>query len=462
MGADWVIAALDAIERETVLFAGVGFLLGGIDDLAVDVVWVWQRLTRPRQASATLDDLARAPPRRIAVFVAAWDEAAVIGAMLRASLARFDHPDYRIYVGTYPNDRDTIAAVAEVAAEDTRVRLVIGDRDGSTTKADNLNTVWRALCRDEAREGGHVAAVVLHDAEDVVHPGELHLFDALIGGCAVVQLPVLPLIDRGARLVSGHYADEFAEAHGKSLVVRQALGAGLPLAGVGCAIERGMLERIARQRGGDPFDAESLTEDYELGLRIAGLGGRGVLARVRERPGGPLVAVRAYFPATLDAAVRQKARWMTGIALAGWDRIGWSRAHDWRDHWMRMRDRRAPMAVLVLAAAYVALVAWGASGLAHWLSRGTALAMPRAVVALLRVNGALLAWRLAARAAFTARAYGWREAWWSLPRAFVGNLVALLAARRAMTAYVRSLRGTALIWDKTRHVFPEDVAKVEW
>ena len=301
------------------------------------------------------------------------------------------------------------------------------------------------------------AAVVLHDAEDVVHPGELRVFDSLIGDYAVVQIPVLPLIDPAATLISGHYGDEFAEAHAKTLVVRQALGAGLPLAGVGCAIERAMLDRIAAGQDGAPFDAGSLTEDYELGLRIAELGGSGMLARVRERPGGPLVAVRAYFPATLDAAVRQKARWMTGIALAGWDRIGWTRALDWREHWMRMRDRRAPIAVLVLAVAYVALVAWGALLAGHAIAGVPAAPISASMELLLRVNGILLGWRLASRALFTGYAYGWREALWSLPRALVANLVALLAARRAVTAYVRALRGGALTWDKTRHVFPDDV-----
>ena len=455
MGADLAIVALDAVAREAMLFAAIGFLIGGLDDLAVDLAWCWTWASRRKHAVAALLNAYRTPPRRIAVFVAAWDEAEVIGAMLRAALARFDHGNYRLYVGTYPNDRATIAAVADVAADDARIRLVIGMTDGPTTKADCLNTLWRALVRDEAREDERSAAIVLHDAEDMVHPGELRVFDALIGDYAVVQLPVLPLIDPKSMLVSGHYADEFAQAHTESLVVRQALGAGLPLAGVGCAIERTMLDRIAAAQDDAPFDAGSLTEDYELGLRIAALGGRGVIARVREYAGGPLVAVRAFFPSTLDAAVRQKARWMTGIALAGWDRIGWSRALDWREHWMRMRDRRAPVAVLVLAVAYVALTAWGTSLVAH---AATGIAAPQVsgpMELLLRVNAALLVWRLAWRAVFTWHAYGWRQAGWSLPRAFVGNLIALLAARRAIFGYVRSLRGKALVWDKTRHVFPD-------
>jgi hypothetical protein len=38
-------------------------------------------------------------------------------------------------------------------------------------------------------------AVVLHDAEDVVHPLELTLFDQLIDRAGLVQLPVMPLVD---------------------------------------------------------------------------------------------------------------------------------------------------------------------------------------------------------------------------------------------------------------------------
>lgn len=110
---------------------------------------------------------------------------------------------------------------------------------------------------------GPIKAVVLHDAEDVVHAAELTVFDTLIEGRAVVQLPVLPLVRRGS-LVSGHYADEFAYAHIVQQPVRAMLGAAMPLAGTGCAIATDMLAAIAADRGGAPFDDTSLTEDYEL------------------------------------------------------------------------------------------------------------------------------------------------------------------------------------------------------
>ena len=107
--------------------------------------------------------------------------------------------------------------------------------------------------------------------------------------------------------------------------MRTAVGAAMPLAGTGCAISTAVLETVAHARGGDPFDATSLTEDYELGLRIAELGGRGRLAWIGDGTSdgiGGQITVRAFFPSTLDTAMRQKARWMTGIALAGWDRTG--------------------------------------------------------------------------------------------------------------------------------------------
>ncbi|RYY26283.1 MAG: glycosyl transferase family protein [Sphingomonadales bacterium] len=456
-----LIALIDAAARETTLFAAIWFLVGGLDDLAVDLIYAARRLKnslRPIKGAPSLED---PPPQgRIAVFIPAWDESAVIGDMLRTALARFDHDDYLLYVGTYPNDLPTIRIVAELAAREQRVRLVIGEELGPTTKADCLNALWRAMLRDEVAESVIVTAVALHDAEDVVHPLELRVFALWLQRYAAVQLPVLPLPHPRSRFVAGHYCDEFAEAHAKSLVVRQALGAGMPLAGVGCAIRREMLARIADMRGGAPFDATSLTEDYELGLTVAAMGGETALARVSHGDDRRLIAVRAYFPDTLGAAVRQKARWLNGIALAGWDRTGWSRASDIGDHWMRMRDRRATLAMPVLAIAYVALVIWGTSLGAHFFADSPPPKLPLLIEALLWINLALLGWRLCIRALFVWRSYGWREAMWSAPRMFVGNLIALLAARRALVAYAATLAGARPRWDKTDHQFPDDPERV--
>jgi bacteriophage N4 adsorption protein B len=448
------LAIIDFVLREMLLLACVGLVIGGIDDLLLDLVF-W--FSRPRgRAAPTIDRLPAGAAGRLAMFVPAWDEGAVIGAMLATALDRLAREDVRLYVGVYPNDPATIDAVARIAERDPRIRIVVTATPGPTTKADCLNYLWAALLREERAEQWQALAVILHDAEDVVHREEIAVYRACLTDHDVVQLPVMPIVDRASRLIGGHYLDEFAEAHGKSLAVRAMVGAPLPLAGTGCAIRRDIIARLAMRRGGGPFDPASMTEDYELGLRAAALGGRQIFAAVTGRDGRP-VAVRAYFPATLDAAVRQKARWMTGIALSGWDRLGWGAAVDWRDHWMRMRDRRAPLAVIILFAAYVALVAWALSQAAHFADLSQAAALDPLLIILLTTNAVLMTWRLAMRALFTWRWYGPIEAALSIVRAPVANLISLLAARRALWRYVATLRGSAPVWDKTAHRYPSSV-----
>lgn len=448
-----MVEAIDVVFRELFVLSVVFLAIGGVDDLLIDIMYILLcSFGRARMVGGVQRD-CEVGARRFAIFVPAWDESAVIAEMLRAMLLRWPSRRYRIYVGTYPNDPATIAAVAQVAGEDARVRLVIGATPGPTTKADCLNRLWEALERDVAAEGAPFTAVVLHDAEDVVHPRELAVYAEWIDRYAAVQLPVMPLRQPGSALVSGHYLDEFAQSHGLTLPVRQMLGASMPLAGVGCALRCDVLRRIADARGA-PFDPTSLTEDYELGLTLRGLGERGIFVRVAETRGGPAVAVRAYFPASVAASVRQKSRWMAGIALAGWDRTGWGRPWDVFDHWMRMRDRRVTLAMPVLAIAYLTLVFWG---LAMALHAWTGVPQPPLapwLETVATINLALLLWRMAVRVAIVTRWHGWREGLWAMPRVLVANYIGLLAARRALWIYVRLLAGGPVRWDKTAHQFP--------
>src|SRR3546814_11996792 len=100
----------------------------------------------------------------------------------------------------------------------------------------------------------------------------------------MVQLPVLPLADPQSRWIGGHYLDEFAESHGKDLVVREALGASVPSAGVGCAIHRNMMARIIAMNVGRPVEAARITAHYVLDLRIGALDGRDMIDRHRAGP----------------------------------------------------------------------------------------------------------------------------------------------------------------------------------
>ena len=133
---------LEIIEHELLLFAAVFFLLGALDELAVDLAWLRLKLlglTRPHRFEAAPD----APLRGIAaVLVPAWREAEVVAAMLRHCRQSWSQRELRIYAGCYRNDPATLAALAQGAAADARIRVVVHAADGPTTKADCLNRLY--------------------------------------------------------------------------------------------------------------------------------------------------------------------------------------------------------------------------------------------------------------------------------------------------------------------------------
>lgn len=441
------------LEHELLLFAGFWIVLGSIDDIGVDALWLWLKLSG-RAKTGVIDDARATAPLsgHAAVIIAAWQESAVIGHTLRHALSVWSQRNVTIYVGCYCNDPATIEAAMQAAGGDPRVRVVIHGRAGPTTKADCLNRLYAAICEDDARRGSASRFIMMHDAEDMVHAAELAAVDAALSQADYVQLPVRPEPQRASRWVAGHYTDEFTEAHAKVLVVRDALGAAIPAAGVGCAFTRPTLERIAAQRraeGGDgPFAGECLTEDYELGMLVWRAGGRSRYLRLRDERGA-LVATRAYFPAALDASVRQKTRWILGIAFQGWDRLGWGhRPSDW---WMVLRDRRGPLAAFVFACAYgLLLVEAVLGGLRLWGFVGSVSFSP-VLTLILTLCWASLIWRCVNRFAFTSAEYGVWEGLLSIPRGPVANIIAIMAGYRALARYLGSLRGAPVTWDKTSH-----------
>lgn len=446
--------AMAELAAELALFAAIGFLLFSLDDLLVDFLFfgrkLWRALTiyrrHPRGNARSLVDGATSG--WMVVMIPAWDESAVIGAMLRSTLRSFDHPEYTLLVGYYRNDPATRLVIQAVG--DPRVMAVEVPSDGPTTKADCLNHLYAHLVAQEAASGRRARAVVLHDAEDVVHPLELRLFDRLTDRAGVVQLPVVPLPDHTSHWIAGHYCDEFAESHGKEMVVREAVGAAIPLAGVGCAISRRAIARLAEAHDGKPFAGGSMTEDYEMGLRIGALGERTIFVRLPAYRGDRgVVASRGHFPSNLGAAVRQKARWLGGIAFAGWDRLGWRGGLG--ERWFRLRDRRGPFAALLLLAGYLSGLLWLQLWFAGQLGAPSPPQPSPLLATLLQINFALLLWRVVMRIGFTTSVYGFGEGLASVPRIAVANLIAILATGRALTIHAR---GGPKTWDKTDHVFP--------
>ncbi len=449
----WLLEGLLLVERELLLFAGFWIVVGLADELAIDLTWLWLRLTgraRTGRLPAGYGNQPLVGP--LAVLIPAYAEAGVIGATVGHMLRAWPQAGLRLYVGCYRNDPATIDAVIAAAGGDARLRLVVHGSSGPTTKADCLNRLYAALCSDERRSGQAFRGLVLHDAEDMVHPAGLAVIDAALGAVDFVQLPVHPVIPHHGRWVAGHYADEFTESHAKALVVRSALGLPLPAAGVGCGLARTAVTALAadqaRRGKAGPFSPEALTEDYELGLTLSRRGRGGAFLRLRDADGA-LVATRSCFPDRLATAVRQKTRWIHGIAFQGWERLGWNGRPV--ELWMMLRDRRGPLTALVLAAAYLLLLVDAvllAARLAGW---EPAVAVSPVEGGLLALGLAGLLWRAALRAAFVGREYGLAEGLRSLLRMPIGNLVAIMAGRRALVAYVRSLAGGAIAWDKTEH-----------
>ena len=461
---DWILPFLGALQRELFLFSAVWILISAIDDLCIDIIWIvrhfYHRLTfyryaLPRTVMQLFDPHDN---KRFAVFVPAWGEAEVIGEMLHNCTRQWVAfaGRYRIFVGCYANDPQTAAAITQAARTNADIQIVYVEHDGPTTKADCLNRLWRALLADEVAERYTAKAIVLHDAEDSVHADELRVFDCLVTMRGAVQLPVIPVRTANSRWVSGHYCDEFAEAHSKNMVVREAIGAPLPLAGVACAIERNLMGRLAQLNGGRPFDTNSLTEDYEFGIRMGAAGGRTIMARIIDSE-GKLVGTRACFPDTLQTSVRQKTRWLTGIALAGWDRLGWE--GNIAQKWMLFQDRKSILGTIVVIAAYICLLLTTILGVAQALGLYQPTELSAEVIMLISLNTAFLLWRLGVRAGFVAALYGPREALLSVPRSIVSNVIAIIAMRQACTNYLRHCLGAPLTWDKTaHHVMPDKLA----
>ena len=216
-------------------------LISGLDDLVVDLAWAWTWLKSALRPAASLfppgpRQLENAPRQRIAIFVPLWHEHQVIGRMLEHNLAAIRYPDYHFFAGCYPNDVETQEAVRAVAARFPQVHLALCPHPGPTSKADCLNWIYQHLLLLEESSGQLFDIVVIHDAEDLIHPEELRWINYYAARYDFVQTPVLALATPCAKLTHGVYCDEFAENHTRDMTVRAALGGFVPSCGVGRGI----------------------------------------------------------------------------------------------------------------------------------------------------------------------------------------------------------------------------------
>lgn len=447
----WASALLPVL-----IWLAVYLLLSGLDDLALDVVWLFAA----RRSSAPAQPVS-GPEKRIAILLPLWKEAGVIERMLDHNLASIRYRNYEILAGVYANDEETRRAVERAAARHPQVRAALVPHDGPTSKADCLNWIYQRLIEQEMHGGAAADIVLIHDAEDLIHPDSLTLVSRLTTEAGMVQVPVLALATPLHELTHGVYCDDFAESQTKDLVVRAALGGFLPGCGVGTAFRREELEKLAEAECNRLFDPAALTEDYVVGLRLHELGCRQVFVPIHYENGDPL-ATREYFPRGFRAAVRQRTRWVTGNCLQAWQRCGWGRRmrRPRLQAWFFWRDRKVLwgswIGLLSNLIFLWALVDWAASKAASetwWL--GEAIAGHGWLNLLLAANLALCCERLAVRMYCSARVYGWPFAAGAPVRMIWGNLINAAASLRAVWQFARARwTGEPLRWLKTEHSYP--------
>ena len=453
-------AALDQLAGGLLAPLAVWILISGLDDLFVLLVYL--RAGRSRVRIPTDEELEAAPPRRIAVFIPCWKEEKVIGEMVSHNIAALRYPRYEFFIGAYPNDGATVEAVRALERRYGNVHLALCPHDGPTSKADCLNWVYQRMLLYEEEHAVRFEVVVIHDAEDLIHPDELHWMNYFIRDYGMVQTPVLALPTPVREITHGLYCDDFAHCHTIDLAARQAMGGFIPSCGVGTGYRRESLERLARAESNRIFDPSSLTEDYENGLRLRELGCRQLFVPIQMRRGAPM-ATREYFPRRFRDAVRQRSRWVTGIALQAWQRHGWRGG--WRQRYWLFRDRKSllsnPVGVLANLVFAYGCATWAAAqaGGRTW-GLGERLDGPWLWV-LLAVNAALQLIHLGARTACVTRIYGWRFACGTPLRVLYGNWLNSVATARALWNFASALwRNRPLVWVKTEHAYPARTALV--
>ncbi len=446
------MSVLDSAVAACLVPLAAAAVVSGLDDFVLDLCLLrdwWRRRRMPRQPAPA------AAEKRIAVFLPLWREHGVIGRMLAHNLRSIRYTAFDVFAGVYPNDPETMEAVREVARRDARVHAALVPHGGPTSKADCLNWIYQAMLAHEEACGVRYDLVVTHDAEDVIHPDSLRWINHYADSYDMVQVPVLPLPTPAHHLTHGVYCDEFAEYQTKDVPARRMLGSFLPSNGVGTGYTRRALEAL-RDAEGRIFDPECLTEDYQCGVRLHQMGFRQLFVPPSLAGGQPM-ATREYFPQRFRQAVRQRTRWVTGIALQGWERNGW-RGGAATVYWF-WRDRKGllgnPLSLLGNLVALYALASLAAAALGVQAAAPAPPAFGRAERCLLAAAAASQIFRLLVRAACVARIYGWRFAAGVPVRAVWGNWMNALATIVALVTYTRTrLTRGQLVWLKTEHTYP--------
>jgi len=454
--SSWLSFA-DAWVAVCLLPAALAVLISGLDDMALNLVCLWAWACGKSQPAPS----ASSVEKQLAVFVPLWHEYQVIAGMVEHNVSAIDYDNYHFFIGAYPNDDPTLSAVRELEARFPHVHLAVCPHDGPTSKADCLNWVYQRMLMYEDQHAVSFEIVVTHDAEDLIHPEAFSQINAYAGEFDMVQIPVLPLPTPLRDWVHGMYCDEFAEWQIKDMPARQRMGSFVPSNGVGTGFTRKALEKLASAEHNLVFEPSCLTEDYENGLRLHKLGSRQLFLPIGRGRKSSFIATREYFPRRVRSAIRQRTRWITGIALQSWERHGW-RGNFPQVYWF-WRDRKGllgnPVSLLTNFLFAYGLLTWIFAKLTG-LPWG--LAKSALHPALLGATFLIQVLQTSVRMGCVTHLYGPLFALGVPFRTVCSNWINSVATVRAVHQYLRARFGNEpLVWLKTEHAYPSRSALLE-
>lgn len=267
--------------------------MAGVTLLKASALWATLRARTPPPPARTVTDPPPLLPM-ISVIVALYREDN-IAARLVQRLARLDYPRDRMEVLLVVEDDDRLTRAALLASDlPPWVRVITAPQGSIRTKPRALN-----IALDQCR--GSIVGV--YDAEDAPEPDQLrkvaNSFATAPADVACLQ-GALDYYNSHKNIMSRLFTLEYAAWFRLILPGFDKLRLVLPLGGTTLFFRRAVLDRLGA------WDAHNVTEDADLGLRLARHGWRTAMldsTTFEEANAKPI------------AWVKQRSRWIKGYMM---------------------------------------------------------------------------------------------------------------------------------------------------
>ncbi len=309
------LTAAVALAPWTILNLVLGWILvANLATMALRFVAILARLRSGPQTvtgAPRLVDYKRLP--KVSVLVPLWREARVADQLLAAlSAMEYPAPLLDIKLVLEEEDETTRAAIMRQQLPAT-IEVVTVPRDTLRTKPRAMNYAL-PFCRGEI--------IGVYDAEDKPDPGQIravvqHLMEAP-PEVACVQ-GFLDFYNTTDNWLSRCFTIEYAVWFRVLLMGVQRLGIPIPLGGTTVFFRRRALEEIGA------WDAHNVTEDADLGMRLARFGYRCEMIATTTLEEANCHGIRRW--------VGQRSRWLKGYAITWashmrrprqlWRDLGW-------------------------------------------------------------------------------------------------------------------------------------------